>query len=67
MATKKKPCKCKGPKVGYGPIRITAGTWAINDVWPKVLEASEDGHYIYLDLLGIPPCIPTPTHPCPKN
>jgi len=68
---KKKPCKeCakKTKKVGYAPIVIYTGSWALDkQLEDFIKERTEDGGYVYLNLIGIPPCVPTPVHPCPKN
>lgn len=69
---KKKPCKTcakKGKvKVGYAPLVIFVGNWAVDDDLKEfVTKRTEDGGYVYLNIIGVPPCIPTPVHPCPKK
>lgn len=71
MAAKKKPCKhcAKGKvKVGYAPLVIFVGNWAVDkDLEDFVTRRTEDGGYVYLNIIGVPPCIPTPTQGCPKK
>jgi len=68
--TKKKPCKCKEKKAdNYGPIVIVAPQWVLanKDFATFVQSAREEGGYVDVLITGVPPCIPTPGHPCPKT
>lgn len=69
MAKKKcKDCEKKGPKVGYAPLVIFVGSWALDDDLKAYVDRrTEDGGYVFLTLLGVPPCIPRPGFPCPKQ
>jgi hypothetical protein len=70
MAKKKKPCNCKKEKSeNYGPLVIVAPQWVLsNEAFTTfVQETRHEGGYVDVLITGVPTCIPTPGHPCPKQ
>lgn len=70
MATKKKSCKdCAKKEDNYGPLVIVAPQWVLGNpaFLEFVQETRHEGGYVDVLITGIPPCVPTPGHPCPKK